>query len=143
MTQLSGFIAGLIFGIGLLISGMSDPEKVVGFLDIAGRWDPSLALVMLGAIAAASIGFGLAKRRPLSLLGQPMLLPASRAIDPSLIAGSVVFGIGWGIAGICPGPALVLLGAGIWQGVVFIVAMLAGMYLYQLAYKPGAQPRGK
>jgi hypothetical protein len=120
MGVLSAFVSGLIFGLGLLISGMSDPGKVIGFLDVAGRWDPSLAFVMAGAILVGFFGFARMRRQ----------LPQRRGIDARLIAGSIVFGIGWGLAGFCPGPALVDFGAGIDKATVFVVAMLAGMLLY-------------
>ena len=132
MSTFFAFLAGLVFGIGLLVSGMTDPGKVLGFLDLAGSWDPSLALVMVGAIAVGLVAFALAKQRALSLLGLPMQLPTARQIDRRLVLGSLTFGIGWGVAGICPGPALVLLGAGVPQGMVFVVAMLGGMAGFEL-----------
>ncbi len=132
MSTFFAFLAGLVFGIGLLVSGMTDPGKVLGFLDLAGNWDPSLALVMVGAIAVGLVAFALAKQRALSLLGLPMQLPTARQIDRRLVLGSLTFGIGWGVAGICPGPALVLLGAGVPQGMVFVVAMLGGMAGFEL-----------
>ena len=132
MSTFFAFFAGLVFGIGLLVSGMTDPGKVLGFLDLAGNWDPSLALVMVGAIAVGLVAFALAKQRALSLLGLPMQLPTARQIDRRLVLGSLTFGIGWGGAGICPGPALVLLGAGVPQGMVFVVAMLGGMAGFEL-----------
>ncbi|OBU87872.1 DUF6691 family protein [Chromobacterium subtsugae] len=122
--------AGLLFGLGLLLAGMANPAKVLAFLDIAGRWDPSLALVMAGAIATALPAFALARRRERALLGGPMQLPAVRRIDRPLILGSLIFGAGWGLAGICPGPALVLAGSGAGAGVLFAAAMLAGMALH-------------
>jgi uncharacterized protein len=125
------FIAGLLFGIGLLVSGMVNPAKVLGFLDLAGRWDPSLALVMAGAIAIGAIGFAIASRRATTLLGTPMLLPTARAIDPRLVFGGLLFGVGWGLAGFCPGPAVVALGAGQTKAIVFIAAMLAGMLAFE------------
>lgn len=132
MTILYAFIAGLVFGLGLIVAGMADPSKVLGFLDIAGNWDPSLAFVMAGAIAVAGVAFTFAKRRSLSLLGLPMQLPTATHLDRRLIGGSALFGIGWGLAGVCPGPALVLLGSGFWQGLVFTLAMLGGMALFEL-----------
>ena len=125
------FLAGLLFGVGLIVSGMADPRKVLGFLDLAGRWDPSLAFVMAGAIGVAVFGFAWAKRRTRSWLGLPMQLPAQRAITVRLVAGSAVFGIGWGIAGFCPGPAIVSIGFGVAEGIGFVVAMLAGMALFE------------
>lgn len=129
-TTLS-FVSGLVFGVGLLVSGLANPAKVLGFLDLAGAWDPSLAFVMAGAIAVASGAFALAGRRSATLIGTPMRLPSSRTIDRPLILGSVVFGIGWGLAGFCPGPALVALGAGQAKALAFVAAMLAGMALYE------------
>lgn len=130
MRKLTAFLAGVIFGLGLLLSGMANPAKVLGFLDLAGAWDPSLALVMLGAIGAAILPFSWAKRQSRSLLDAPMRLPDRRDLDRRLIVGSLVFGIGWGVAGICPGPALAVLLSGHWQVVVFVLAMLGGMLLY-------------
>lgn len=130
MRKLTAFLAGLIFGIGLLLSGMANPAKVLGFLDLAGAWDPSLALVMIGAIGAAILPFSWAKRQSRSLLDAPMRLPERRDLDRRLIGGGLVFGIGWGVAGICPGPALAVLLSGHWQVVVFVLAMLGGMLLY-------------
>ena len=131
MQLVTALLCGLIFGIGLIVSGMADPSKVLGFLDLAGPWDPSLALVMAGAIAVGVAGFRLAGRRSRSLLGLDMKLPASRQIDRRLIGGSIAFGVGWGVAGFCPGPALVALGMGEWKAVVFVAAMLAGMALFE------------
>jgi len=131
MTSFFALLSGLIFGIGLIVSGMTDPAKVLGFLDLAGTWDPSLALVMGGAIAIGLIAFTIARKRSLSLLGLPMQLPTARQLDRRLILGSLTFGIGWGLAGICPGPALVLLGEGVTQGALFIAAMLAGMGIFE------------
>ncbi|WP_300650593.1 YeeE/YedE family protein [Pseudomonas sp.] len=130
MRKLSALLAGLLFGVGLLLAGMANPTKVLGFLDLAGAWDPSLALVMVGAIAVAAGPLAWARRRSQSLLGMQMQLPAKRELDRRLIAGSLVFGIGWGIAGICPGPALAILLSGHWQVIVFVLAMLAGMLLF-------------
>ena len=127
MLALTSLLGGLVFGLGLIVSGMANPAKVLGFLDVTGRWDPSLAFVMAGAIAVGAVTFALARRRTASLLGAPMRLPATRAIDRRLVIGSALFGIGWGIAGFCPGPALVSLGMGEVKGLVFVAAMLAGM----------------
>ncbi|RQH03590.1 YeeE/YedE family protein [Paraburkholderia dinghuensis] len=126
------FLSGLVFGLGLLISGMASPAKVLGFLDIAGQWDPSLALVMVGAIAVGLVAFTLARRRNVSLLGLDMKLPTTRHIDRRLVIGSLLFGIGWGVAGLCPGPALVALGTGQPTSVAFVAAMLAGMGFFEL-----------
>ena len=132
MNAAFAFFSGLIFGIGLIVAGMANPAKVLGFLDLAGMWDPSLALVMAGAIAVGSVAFQLTKRRTLSLLGLSLQLPDARQIDRRLIVGSMVFGIGWGLAGICPGPGLVLLGSGEFLGLVFVIAMLLGMGAFEL-----------
>jgi len=130
MRKLTSFAAGLLFGLGLLLSGMANPAKVIGFLDVAGAWDPSLALVMVGAIATALVPFTWAKRRERSLLDAPMRLPSKRELDGRLIGGGLVFGIGWGVAGICPGPAIAVLLSGHWQVVLFVLAMLGGMLLF-------------
>lgn len=132
MGLLSALLSGLLFGIGLMVSGMANPAKVLGFLDVAGRWDPSLAFVMAGAIAVGSIAFMLAKRRKKSLLGLPMQIPASTDVTRRLVLGSAVFGVGWGLAGFCPGPALVALGAGFPKAWGFVAAMLGGMILFEL-----------
>lgn len=139
---LAALFSGLIFGIGLVIAGMANPAKVLAFLDLAGDWDPSLALVMVGAIAVGAVAFALAKRRTASLSGAPMQLPAARQIDLRLIAGSALFGIGWGLAGICPGPALVLIGAGAAKGWIFVAAMLAGMLLFHWLERPAPPSLG-
>jgi len=131
MTQIAAFAAGLIFGIGLLVAGMANPAKVLGFLDLAGKWDPSLAFVMAGAILIGLGGFAVARRRTRSLLGLSMTLPTNRRIDRRLILGSLAFGIGWGLSGICPGPALVLVGVGSAKAWIFGAAMLAGMVLFE------------
>ena len=132
MLALMSFVAGIVFGVGLIVSRMANPAKVIGFLDLTGRWDPSLAFVMAGAVAVAAVAFAIAGRRQRSLLGATMQLPASRVIDRRLLAGSALFGIGWGIAGFCPGPALVALGMGEPKAVVFVAAMLAGMGAFEL-----------
>lgn len=128
-------LAGLLLGLGLILSGMANPAKVVGFLDVAGPWDPSLGLVMGGGLMVGSIGFALLRKQPKTLLGEPLNLPVSRKIDLRLIAGSVLFGIGWGITGICPGPGLVLLGAGVPEGLIYMASLLAGMTLYSVIEK--------
>jgi uncharacterized membrane protein YedE/YeeE len=126
---LAAFLVGLLFGGGLLLSGMANPAKVLAFLDLAGAWDPSLALVMGGAVAVGLVAFGFFGRRERSLLGAEMRLPTRTAIDKPLVFGSLGFGVGWGLAGFCPGPALVALGAGEFKAVVFTLAMLVGMGL--------------
>ncbi|HEK1688941.1 TPA: YeeE/YedE family protein [Pseudomonas putida] len=130
MSKLTAFFAGLIFGLGLLLAGMANPAKVLAFLDVTGAWDPSLALVMAGAIAVAAAPLNWARKHKRSLLGAPMQLPVKRELDARLIGGSLVFGIGWGIAGICPGPAVAISLTGHWQVLVFVVAMLVGMYAF-------------
>ncbi len=126
------FASGLLFGLGLIASGMSNPAKVKGFLDLAGAWDPSLALVMGGAIAVGLFAFAAARRRARAWSGDVIELPASKTIDGRLLGGGLLFGIGWGIAGFCPGPALVALSAGFGPALVFVPAMLAGMLLHDL-----------
>ncbi|MEN8639819.1 DUF6691 family protein [Pseudomonas sichuanensis] len=130
MRKFTAFLAGLIFGFGLLLGGMTNPAKVLAFLDVAGVWDPSLALVMAGAIAVAAAPLNWARTRKQSLLGAPMQLPVKRTLDARLIGGSLVFGVGWGIAGFCPGPSVALVSTGRWQVLLFVVAMLVGMYLF-------------
>lgn len=129
--QLSAFFVGLVFGLGLLISGLASPAKVLAFLDLAGAWDPSLALVMGAAVAVGLVAFRVAGRRTTAVLGGPMRLPSARELDRRLVLGSLAFGVGWGLAGFCPGPALVALGAGELKAVVFVAAMLAGMALFE------------
>jgi uncharacterized protein len=132
MHRFTEFAVGLLFGWGLLISGMTDPGKVTGFLDLAGAWDPSLAFVMGGGILVGLFGFALAKKRTTSFLGAAMHLPTSRDIDRRLVLGSLVFGAGWGLAGFCPGPGLVSMGAGEGKAALFVVAMVGGMLLFEL-----------
>jgi len=140
MNRLSEFLVGLLFGVGLLVSGMTDPAKVQGFLDLAGQWDPSLAFVMGGAVLVGLLGFGLAKRRTTSLLGAAMHLPTARDLDRRLVLGSLAFGAGWGLAGFCPGPALVSLGAGESKALLFVAAMVAGMLVFE-ALERGFKPK--
>ena len=141
MYNLTSLLAGLVFGIGLIVSGMANPAKVLGFLDLAGHWDPSLAFVMAGAIAVGLISFAVAKRRTLSFIGAEMKLPKGRDIDRRLVGGGLLFGIGWGVAGFCPGPALVALGMGEAKAVVFTVAMVVGMGLFEvLERRKSARP---
>lgn len=143
MHRLTEFLVGLLFGLGLLLSGMTDPGKVIGFLDLSGLWDPSLAFVMGGAIAVGFFAFALAKKRTQSFLGGALHLPTSNQIDWRLLIGAALFGAGWGIAGFCPGPGLVSMAAGQPKAVVFVVAMLAGMVVFEVAdrriHKPLAQ----
>ncbi|CAI0871246.1 Predicted transporter component [Serratia marcescens] len=132
LKTLLALLSGVIFGLGLIIAGMANPAKVLAFLDVTGMWDPSLALVMAGAIAVAAPAFLWARRRERSLLGEPLQIPAAGRVDRRLLAGSALFGIGWGIAGICPGPAWVLAGVAIGRVWPFLLAMLAGMELYDI-----------
>lgn len=137
MVVLIALLAGIIFGFGLIVGGMTNPAKVLDFLDITGDWDPSLAFVMMGAIAVGFFAFRAAARKPVSLLGMPVQLPGTRLIDRKLLLGAVLFGAGWGIAGFCPGPAVasVFTGGGdVW---LFVVSMLAGMVLFTLATRRG------
>ena len=132
MQFLAACVAGLVFGVGLILAGMSNPAKVQGFLDLFGVWDPSLALVMGGAIGVGLLPFSAARRMRKAILGGAIGLPHSRQIDLRLIAGSAAFGIGWGLVGFCPGPALVALGVGEPKAFAFVAAMLAGMAVYEL-----------
>jgi uncharacterized membrane protein YedE/YeeE len=129
MTALASFVCGLIFGLGLVISGMTQPQKVLGFLDVLGHWDPTLALVMVAALTVSAAGFALARRQRRPVLAARHLWPTRTDIDLPLALGSVLFGLGWGLVGLCPGPALVNL-AGLFPGViVFVLAMAVGMVL--------------
>lgn len=139
MLIVTSLLAGLIFGLGLIVSGMFNPAKVLGFLDLAGAWDPSLALVMGGAIAVGAGAFAIATRRQKSLLGLDMKMPKHEHIDKRLIGGNLLFGIGWGIAGVCPGPGLVGLGTGETKAVAFVLAMLAGMAIFELLQRHAAK----
>ena len=132
MNRVTEFFVGLLFGVGLLLSGMTDPGKVLGFLDLTGHWDPSLALVMGGAIAIGFFAFAFAKKRTTNFLGGALRLPTSNQIDLRLIAGSLLFGAGWGLAVFCPGPALVSMASGQPKALVFVVAMIAGMVIFEL-----------
>ncbi len=132
MQRFSEFLVGLVFGWGLLIAGMTDPGKVIGFLDLAGAWDPSLAFVMGGGILVGLVGFTLAKKRTQSFLGSALHLPTSRDIDRRLVLGSLTFGAGWGLAGFCPGPGIVAMGAGESKAALFVVAMIAGMLVFEV-----------
>jgi len=136
MRGLMALLSGLIFGLGLILGGVTDPGKVKGFLDVAGPWDPSLALVMGGAIAVGVFAFAAARRRSRSWSGERMDIPTSRVIDARLIAGGVLFGAGWGLAGFCPGPALVAMSAGVGSAAIFIIAMLAGMAAHDRFLQP-------
>ena len=131
MPIFTALLAGLIFGLGLILSGMADPAKVLGFLDLAGAWDPSLMFVMGGAIGVAFVGFAAAARRKVTPTGEPINLPTARRIDRPLVIGALLFGIGWGIGGFCPGPALVGVGMLEPKALLFVLAMLGGMGIYE------------
>ncbi|MBB1598285.1 YeeE/YedE family protein [Achromobacter sp. UMC46] len=130
MAALIAFASGLVFGLGLIVSGMANPAKVLGFLDVAGSWDPSLAFVMAGAVLVTAAGFAVLRRRRASVSGEPMCWPAATRIDLRLAAGSLAFGAGWGLAGFCPGPALVAASAGVTEALIFVAAMVAGMGVF-------------
>ena len=124
---LSQYAIGALFGLGLIISGMSNPQKVLGFLDLSGNWDPSLMFVMFGAVLVGLAGFYVMSKRTQAFFGGALSIPTRRDITKPLLIGSLIFGAGWGIAGFCPGPALVALGAGHLKAFVFVASMLAGM----------------
>ena len=130
MYAITALLSGLVFGLGLIVSGMVNPAKVLGFLDLAGAWDPSLALVMAGAVAVGFFAFLAAKKRTRSLIGAEMKLPTASAINRRLLEGSALFGVGWGVAGFCPGPGLAALGMGEPKALVFVAAMLVGMGIF-------------
>lgn len=132
MHIIMALLVGLLFGVGLIISGMTDPAKVIGFLDLAGNWDPSLGFVMGGAILVGLVAFRFASGRTRSLLGDVMRLPTASQIDRRLVLGGLAFGAGWGLAGYCPGPALASLAGGSAKPWLFVAAMLAGMAIFAL-----------
>ena len=146
MRNLIALLTGLLFGIGLTISQMIDPAKVIGFLDVggvaSGAWDPSLAFVMGGALLVSAPAYYFAQRRGRPVIGNVLVIPARRDIDAKLVAGSLTFGAGWGLAGICPGPAIAALSFGMSEIAIFVVAMIAGMALYQYALGPAAPYSG-
>ncbi|MEQ1816932.1 MAG: DUF6691 family protein [Nitrosomonas sp.] len=131
MVNFMALLSGVFFGFGIILSGMVNPAIVLAFLDITGSWDSSLLWVMGSAVAVGFIAFALAKKRTNSYLGLSMQIPAVTKIDSRLLLGSLVFGVGWGVAGICPGPAVVLAGTGSTDALVFLIAMLLGMNIYQ------------
>ena len=139
--RLTEFLVGLLFGLGLMLSGMTDPGKVLGFLDLFGSWDPSLALVMGGAIAIGLMAFGLAKKRTMNFLGGAMRLPTSNQIDRRLVVGAMLFGAGWGLAGFCPGPALVSMSSGQTKASLFVIFMLIGMVIFEIFDRRSQQAR--
>ena len=135
MVALIAFASGLVFGLGLIISGMANPAKVLGFLDIGGAWDPSLAFVMGGGVLVTAVGFAFLRRRRASLSGEPLRWPTATRVDLRLAAGSLAFGAGWGLAGFCPGPALVAASAGVSEALIFVAAMVAGMAVFSVLEK--------
>jgi uncharacterized protein len=138
MPTLTAFLAGLLFGCGLILSGMSNPAKVLAFLDLAGNWDPSLLFVMLGAILVAAVAFRVGGARARTVFGGAIHLPGARQIDARLLLGSAVFGVGWGLVGYCPGPALTSLGVGGWPTLLFVAAMIAGMAVFEVSERIAA-----
>ena len=141
LYRLTEFLVGLLFGLGLMLSGMTDPGKVIGFLDLFGAWDPSLALVMGGAILVGFFAFTIAKKRTTTFLGGVLRIPSNMDIDKKLLVGSLLFGAGWGLAGFCPGPALVLMADGQPKALVFVLAMLVGMLGFELMDRLVHAPR--
>jgi len=135
MNALASLFAGLLFGIGLVISGMTNPAKIIGFLDVTGKWDPSLGFVMAGALLVGTVAFRFANKRQRAMLGNPMNIPTKRDIDRRLVLGNLTFGIGWGLAGYCPGPAVASLASGGAKPWLFFIAMLAGMAVFELIEK--------
>ena len=138
MNRVVEFLEGLLFGLGLILSGMTDPGKVLGFLDLGGAWDPSLAFVMGGAVAVGFFAFALARNRATAWLGETIRLPVESGVDRRLLIGALVFGVGWGLAGFCPGPAIVAAAAGHLQAALFTLSMVAGMALHELGVQPGS-----
>ena len=143
MQLLIALISGLLFGVGLILSGLTDPSKILAFLDLAGAWNPSLIFVMGGAILVGMVAFHSAERRRRTVLGDEIRLPTARHIDRRLILGGLTFGVGWGLAGYCPGPAVVSLASGNSKPLLFVAAMLAGMALFEILERIAGAPRGK
>jgi uncharacterized membrane protein YedE/YeeE len=141
MQLLTALMSGLLFGLGLIISGMTDPSKVIGFLDLAGDWNPSLAFVMGGAVLVGLAAFRFAANRPKAILGHAMRPPTARHIDRRLVLGGLAFGAGWGLAGYCPGPALASLATGSSEPIIFVIAMLAGMAVFEVQDRLAAASR--
>lgn len=140
MQLLMALLSGLVFGLGLIVSGMTDPSKVTGFLDLAGAWDPSLAFVMGGAIGVGLLAFRFARTRSRAILGGSMQLPMARQIDRRLVLGGLTFGVGWGLAGYCPGPALASLASGGSKPLIFTAAMLVGMAIFEIQDRLSRSP---
>ena len=141
ISRISEFVVGLMFGVGLMASGMTDPGKVIGFLDLFGAWDPSLALVMGGAVVVGFFAFALAKKRTTTFLGGALRFPTSTQMDKPLVIGSLLFGAGWGLGGFCPGPALVSMADGQSKAMLFVAAMLVGMLGFELMDRLVHAPR--
>ncbi len=141
MHRITEFFVGLLFGLGLLLSGMTDPAKVLGFLDLFGNWDPSLAFVMGGAIMVGFFAFALARKRTTNFLGGALHLPKSTQIDKRLVIGGLTFGAGWGLAGFCPGPGVVSMASGEVKAAVFVAAMLVGMVIFEVIERSGLRRR--
>jgi uncharacterized membrane protein YedE/YeeE len=141
ISRISEFVVGLLFGVGLMASGMTDPGKVIGFLDLFGAWDPSLALVMGGAVVVGFFAFALAKKRTTTFLGGALRFPTSTQMDKPLVIGSLLFGAGWGLGGFCPGPALVSMADGQAKAMLFVAAMLVGMLGFELMDRLVHAPR--
>lgn len=141
MHRITEFFVGLLFGLGLLLSGMTDPAKVLGFLDLFGTWDPSLALVMGGAIAVGFFAFALARKRTTNFLGGALHLPKSSQLDRRLVIGGLTFGAGWGLAGFCPGPGIVAMASGESKAALFVAAMVVGMVIFEIAERTGLRRR--
>ena len=135
MPILIALISGILFGLGLVIAGMGNPAKILAFLDITGTWDPSLLITMAVGMVISGIAFLGVKKRSVSVLNCPLQIPTNQTIDKKLVTGSVLFGVGWGLAGICPGPALLLTGMGLTQGIIFTLAMVAGLAIFQFTQK--------
>ena len=131
-ASLASLFIGTVFGVGLTVSEMINPAKVIGFLDFAGDWDPTLGIVMAAALAVATLGFAMVRRRREPYLGGAFQIPTRKDVDARLIGGAVVFGVGWGVAGFCPGPAIAAVATGSWPVLVFVAAMLAGIWLHRL-----------
>ncbi|MFT8656681.1 MAG: DUF6691 family protein [Acetobacter papayae] len=131
LRSIAAFACGLVFSLGLILGGMLDPARVLAFLDLAGVWNPALLFVLGGAVCVAFVGVRLARHLKRPVLDQAFALPVARQIDAPLVVGNCLFGLGWGMAGFCPGPAVASVGAGVWQGCVFTAAMLTGMLLFE------------
>lgn len=135
MKNIMTLLSGIVFGLGLIISGMTNPAKVIGFLDIAGAWDPSLTFVMIGGIAVAFVGFKFVQDKTQAMFDEPIHLPGTTHISKELVIGSLLFGAGWALAGFCPGPALVTMGAGYKEAFIFVMAMIVGMTIHDHLFK--------